>query len=47
MCCARGELADGTHRSCWLVRGTLAAAVDARGRSEVIVSGAAVVDRAE
>lgn len=44
-CCARGELADETVRSCWLARGRLAAAIDGAGHSRVILSGASVIDR--
>lgn len=45
--CARGQLRAETSRPCWLVRGTLTPAVDGRGRSELILSGASIVDRTE
>ncbi|MFP8891822.1 hypothetical protein ACLI4U_18930 (plasmid) [Natrialbaceae archaeon A-CW2] len=44
-CCSRGELADGTERPCWLVRGRLSPDVDFRGRSRLVVSGPRVIDR--
>lgn len=43
--CARGRLRTGTRRACWLARGWLAASVDGRGRSRVVLSGASVIDR--
>lgn len=45
--CARSAIRDGTERPCVLVRGRLAASVDGRNRSRVVLSGARVVDRNE
>jgi len=45
--CSRGEIRDGTERECVLVRGRLAASVDGRDRSRVVLSGADVIDRSE
>ncbi|WP_455448154.1 hypothetical protein [Natrinema thermotolerans] len=44
-CCARGELAAETTRDCWLVAGRLAISHDHKMRSELVLSGAAVIDR--
>ncbi|NUC74958.1 hypothetical protein HTZ84_22090 [Haloterrigena sp. SYSU A558-1] len=46
-CCARGSIRPETARPCVLVRGRLAASVDAGGHSRVVLSGARVVDRRE
>ena len=46
-CCARGELSDETTRDCWLVAGRLASSHDGKMRSEVVLSGASVIDRTE
>ncbi|AEH39451.1 hypothetical protein [Halopiger xanaduensis] len=46
-CCSRGELADGTERACWLVRGRLAASTAPGGHSRLILSSAEVADRTE
>ncbi|ADB63993.1 hypothetical protein Htur_5106 (plasmid) [Haloterrigena turkmenica DSM 5511] len=45
--CSKGSLRDGTERPCLLVRGRLAASVDAGGHSRVVLSGAEIVDRSE
>lgn len=45
--CARTEIREGTERPCVLVRGRLAASVDGRDRSRVVLSGARIVDRNE
>ena len=45
--CAREELAEGTERACLLVRGRVAPALTAGGRSQLILSGAEVVDRSD
>jgi len=37
----------GTERDCVLVTGTLAARVDGRGRSQVVLSGVSVLDRTD
>lgn len=43
--CARGSIRPETARECVLVVGTLAAAVDGRNRSRVVLSGVSVLDR--
>jgi len=45
--CSRGSIRDGTARTCALVVGTLAAAIDGAGHSRVVLSGAKVIDRTE
>jgi len=45
--CARSAIRKGAERECVLVVGTLAAAVDGRGRSRLVVSGVSVIDRVE
>ncbi len=45
--CARSQIRPGTERDCVLVTGTLAAAVDGRGRSQVVLSGVRVLDRTD
>ncbi|WP_226043308.1 hypothetical protein [Natrinema sp. DC36] len=45
--CSKGELHPETTRACWLARGRLAGAVSASGRSQLILSGASVIDRVE
>lgn len=45
--CARGELADGTECPCLLARGRVAPALTGGGRSQLILSGAEVVDRSD
>lgn len=45
--CARGSIREETARPCVLVRGWLAASVDGRNRSRVVLSGATVIDRVE
>jgi len=45
--CARGELHPQTTRPCWLACGRLAASIDATDRSQLILSGAEVIDRTE
>ncbi len=43
--CAKSEIHPQTVRPCWLATGRLVAAIGADGRSEVILSGADVIDR--
>ncbi|QCC57294.1 hypothetical protein [Natrinema thermotolerans] len=45
--CARGSIRPETARECVLVAGTLAAAVDGRERSRLVLSGTTVLDRSE
>ncbi len=45
--CARSEIRPETERDCVLVSGVLAASIDGRGRSQVVLSGATVVDRTD
>jgi hypothetical protein len=45
--CARGSIRPETERECVLVCGALAAAIDGRNRSRVVLSGTAVIDRTE
>lgn len=45
--CARGELQPETTRSCLLVRGRANDANSESGRSQLVLSGAEVIDRTE
>ncbi len=45
--CAKDELHPQTARPCWLARGRLAASIGANDRSQLILSGAEVIDRTE
>ncbi len=45
--CSRGQIRPETSRPCWLARGRLAASIDANDRSQLILSGAEVIDRTE
>jgi len=45
--CSRGQIRPETSRACWLTRGRLAASIDGAGHSQLILSGAEVIDRTE
>ncbi|ELY85055.1 hypothetical protein [Natrinema gari] len=45
--CARGSIHTKTERSCLLARGRVAGTVDGTGHSQLILSGASVIDRTE
>ncbi len=47
LACAREEIHDQTARPCLLARGRLAGSVAGNGRSQLILSGAEVIDRTE
>lgn len=45
--CSKGELHPQTQRACWLARGRLAASIGPNDRSQLILSGASVIDRTD
>lgn len=47
LACARGSLADGTERPCLLAHGRVTPALTAGSRSQLLLSGAEVVDRSD